>query len=103
MAFVVYVCFLAAYAFPLLALVGLVLAYINRDAAPEWLKTHYTFQIRTFWIGLLYWLVSIVLCAVLIGLVCVVLTLVWGVLRCGLGLNRLMQRQPYPNPESWIT
>jgi uncharacterized membrane protein len=103
MAFIVYICYLAAHAFPVLSIVGLILAYVSRDTAPDWLKSHYTFQIRTFWIGMLYWLVSLLLCIVLIGLLGFLATLIWGIVRCALGLNRLLARQAYPNPESWIT
>ncbi len=103
MAMIVYVAYLAAFAFPALALVGVVLAYVNRDTAPDWLKSHYTFQIRTFWISLLYWMVSIVACVVLIGFVMVIAIIAWWVIRCALGINRLMAREAYPNPEAWIT
>ncbi|HVM99534.1 MAG TPA: DUF4870 domain-containing protein [Caulobacteraceae bacterium] len=103
MAMIVYIAYLAAFAFPVLALVGLVLAYVNRDAAPDWLKSHYAFQIRTFWIGLLYWVVSILFCVVLVGFVMIFATIAWYVVRCALGINRLMMREAYPNPDAWIT
>jgi uncharacterized membrane protein len=103
MAMVVYLAYLAALAFPPLAIAGLVLAYVNRDAAPDWLKSHFTFQIRTFWIGLLFWAVSIVLCVLLIGFVLILATVVWYVIRCALGLSRLLRREAYPDPETWIT
>jgi len=103
MAMIVYIAYLAAFAFPPLSLAGVVLAYINRDAAPDWLKSHYTFQIYTFWIGLLFSFVSFVLCFVLIGFLLFFATLAWWVIRCALGINRLMQREAYPNPVTWIT
>jgi len=103
MALIVYIAYLAAYAFPILGIVGLILAYVSRETAPDWLKSHYDFQIRTFWIGMLYWVVSIVLCIVVIGVFAILATVIWGIVRCALGLNRLLLRQPYPNPESWIT
>ena len=103
MAFVVYIAYLAAHTFPILGIVGLILAYVSRETAPDWLKSHYTFQIRTFWIGLLYWVISIALCIVVIGVFGILATIVWGIVRCALGLNRLLAREPYPNPESWIT
>ena len=38
------------------------MAYINRgQAAGTWAESHYTYQIRTFWIGLLYSCISILL------------------------------------------
>jgi uncharacterized membrane protein len=103
MAMIVYVAYLAAFAFPPLAIAGVVLAYVNRETAPDWLKSHYTFQIYTFWIGLLFSFVSLVLAVVLIGFVLMFATMAWYVIRCALGINRLMLRDAYPNPISWIT
>jgi len=103
MAMIVYLAYLGSLAFPPLAIAGLVLAYVNRDAAPDWLKSHYTFQIRTFWIGLLFWAVSIAFFVILIGFVLIFATIAWLIVRCALGLDRLLKREAYPNPESWIT
>src|SRR6185312_390567 len=101
MALIVYIAYLAAFAFPPLAIAGVVLAYVNRETAPDWLKSHYTLQIYTFWIGLLFGLVSLVLCVVLIGFLLIFATMAWYVIRCALGINRLMLREAYPNPVSW--
>jgi uncharacterized membrane protein len=103
MALIVYITYLAAFAFPPLAIAGVVLAYVNRDTAPDWLKSHFTFQIYTFWLGLLFMVVSFVLCVVLIGFLLIFATMAWYVIRCALGINRLMLREAYPNPVSWIT
>ncbi len=103
MAMIVYIAYLAAFAFPPLSIAGVVLAYVNRSAAPDWLKSHYTFQVYTFWIGLLFSVVSFLLCFVLIGFLLIFATMAWYVIRCALGINRLMQREAYPNPTSWIT
>ena len=104
MAFVVYILYLAHFV-PLLGwvatIVGLVLAYVERDTAPAWLKSHFTFLIRTFWIGLLFYCVSIVLCIVLIGIPMLLATMVWFIVRCALGISRLLRNEPYPTPESW--
>ena len=103
MAILVYVAYLAAFAFPPLAIAGVVLAYVNRETAPDWLKSHYTFQIYTFWIGLLFCFVSFVLFFVLIGVLTMFAAMAWYVVRCALGINRLLLREAYPNPTSWIT
>jgi uncharacterized membrane protein len=102
-AFVVYLVYLAALAFPPLAIAGLVLAYVNRETAPDWLRTHYEFQIRTFWITLLYWIISIALCILIVGFALLVATIALYIVRCALGLNRLLRREAYPNPETWVT
>ncbi|HEY5071148.1 MAG TPA: DUF4870 domain-containing protein [Caulobacteraceae bacterium] len=102
MALIIYVLYLASFALGLTAIVGLVLAYVNRDGAPEWLKSHYTFQIRTFWIGLLYFAAACVLIVVVVGIPLVVAAIVWFIVRCALGLSRLLRNEPYPTPESWM-
>ena len=100
MAFVIYILYLAHFV-PLAPIVGVVLAYIERARAPAWLQSHYLFQIRTFWIGLLYWIVSLALCVILVGIPLLLATWIWFVVRCALGLSRLMRNEPYPTPESW--
>ncbi len=82
-------------------IVGLVIAYVARDGAPEWLRSHYTLQIRTFWIGLLYAVIAGMLCFLLIGFLLVPVVVIWVIVRCALGIVRLSRREPYPNPKSW--
>jgi uncharacterized membrane protein len=91
--------FLTAWITPI---VGVVMAYANRDAAPEWLKSHYTFQIRTFWIGLVAGLASFPLMFILIGFLTLPLVAVWYIVRCAVGLSRLLNNEPYPTPQNWI-
>ena len=101
-AFLIYLFYLAALVFGPLAIAGLVLAYVNRETAPDWLKSHHEFQVRTFWIGLLYAGVSFVLCFVLIGFPMLLASVVWFIVRCALGLDRLLKREAYPTPQSWL-
>lgn len=43
---------LASFLMPVMAIVGLVLAYIfRRDPAEEWEASHYQYLVRTFWIA----------------------------------------------------
>ena len=102
MAFVVYLCYLGSFIVQPLSLVGVVLAYVYRDAAPDWLKAHFAYQIRTFWIGLLYLAVSVLLCFVLIGFVLLLACMAWFVVRCALGIDRILKREPPANPQSWL-
>jgi uncharacterized membrane protein len=99
MALVIYILYLVPVG--ITHIVGLVLAYVERDTAPDWLRSHYTFQIRTFWIGLLYFVVSCVLIIILIGIPMLVAVWVWFIIRCALGLSRLLRDEPYPTPLSW--
>ncbi len=103
MAMIIYILFLVG--FPTLhvaTIVGLVLAYVNRDGAPEWLRSHYTLQIRTFWIGLLYFCVACACVVILVGVPMLLAVAVWYVVRCALGINRLLRNEAYPTPESWV-
>jgi uncharacterized membrane protein len=103
MAMVVYILFLVGFpTFHVATIVGLVLAYVNRDGAPQWLRSHYTLQIRTFWIGLLYFFVACACLFILIGVPMLVAVSVWYVVRCALGISRLLKNEAYPTPESWV-
>ena len=102
MAMIVYIAYLASLAFPPLAIVGLVLAYVNRDAAPDWLKSHYTFQIRTFWIGLLYTAIGVVTLIIIIGWFIFLFVAIWMIIRCVKGMKYLGNAEPYPNPTTWL-
>jgi uncharacterized membrane protein len=79
-------------------IVGLVLAYVGRDNAPDWVRSHYTFQIYTFWLILLYFVISLALCLVVIGLFLLPLVGVLLIVRCALGLVYWSRSEPYPRP-----
>ena len=68
------------------------LAYINRGKAGGFVETHYTWLIRTFWIGLLYALISAVLMIFAIGFVLLFAVAVWFIVRCIIGLQALQGR-----------
>jgi uncharacterized membrane protein len=103
MAMIIYILFLVGFpTFHVATIVGLVLAYVNRDGAPAWLRSHYTLQIRTFWIGLLYFFVACVCLFILIGVPMILAVSVWYVVRCALGISRLLKNEAYPTPESWV-
>ena len=101
MAKIIYILYLAGLVTGVTVLIGVVMAYMYRDTAPDWLKSHYQFQIRTFWIMLLYAIVAGVLTLVFIGFLLFLVLTVWWIIRCVKGLNMLGQRTAYPNPESW--
>jgi uncharacterized membrane protein len=101
MALIIYILYLVACASGITAVVGVVMAYVSRSTAPDWLKSHYTFQIRTFWMGLLYFTVSAALCVILIGVPLLIASFIWYIVRCAMGLSRLLRNEPYPTPESW--
>ncbi len=98
----IYILFLANIIVPFLGLIGVVMAYVNKQDGPDWLQTHYQFQIRTFWIGLLYFSVGALLTLVLVGWLVILLALVWLIVRCAKGMKYLDQQQAHPNPTGWM-
>lgn len=99
---VIYILYLAGFVIGITPLVGIVLAYVNRGKSEAWIETHYAWAIRTFWIGLLYGLVSFILAFILIGFLLMLATAVWFILRCIFGLQALSRDEPMKNPQSWI-
>lgn len=101
-ALVIYILYLAGLVIGISGLVGIVLAYVNRGKAGGFVESHYTFLIRTFWIGLLYALISGVLVIFAIGFVLLFAVAVWFIVRCILGIQALQRGEPIKNPESWV-
>ncbi|HJW40752.1 MAG TPA: DUF4870 domain-containing protein [Rhizomicrobium sp.] len=101
-ALAVYILYLVGMVIPFTGLVGLVMAYVNRGKAPDWVRSHFRFQIRTFWIALLYGVVSIVLVKVVVGILLGLFTVVWLIVRCVKGMICLGDGNAYPKPASWL-
>lgn len=99
---VVYGLYLASFVIGITALIGLVIAYINRGKAGGWIDTHYTWAIRTFWIGLLGGFVSLLLMIVGIGFVLALAVAVWVIVRCIVGLQAVGRGEAIKNPQSWM-
>lgn len=99
---IVYILYLVGVLISVTGIVGVIMAYINKDDAPEWLKTHYQFQIRTFWIGALYLFIGIVLSFVVIGFFVILFWAVWLIIRSVKGMKSLEQKEAYPNPTGWM-
>lgn len=83
-------------------IIGVVMAYVYRDDAPDWLRTHYQMQIRTFWIGLLYSIVAGILVLLLVGFMLFLIIGLWVIVRCVKGLRYVDQNMAYPNHRSWL-
>ncbi|UUP18468.1 DUF4870 family protein [Nitratireductor thuwali] len=99
---VIYVLYLVSFVIGISALVGIVLAYMNRGKSEAWVETHYTWAIRTFWIGILFGLISAILMVVGIGFLLLLAVAVWAVVRIVIGLQAVSRREPIKNPQSWI-
>lgn len=99
---IIYVLYLFGLLVGITPIIGLVMAYIYRDGAPHWLRTHYHYQIRTFWIGLLYVVIGAVTTFIFIGYLILLLWFFWYVIRCVKGLKLVSEGQAIPNAATWM-
>ena len=83
-------------------LIALIMAYVMKGDSPEWLQSHYRFQIRTFWIGLLYITIGAFTFQIIIGYFILLFAVVWMLIRCSRGLKQLANEQAVNNVESWL-
>jgi uncharacterized membrane protein len=113
---VVYALYLLGFTNGLTFLVGLIVAYVNRETAGPINASHYTFAIRTFWLSIWWFLIGLAL--VFVGLALLVLLIgipimivggtilaaisVWFVVRTILGLVYLLKGEAYPRPRTWL-
>ncbi len=103
LATVIYVLYAVGFITGITALIGVILAYVQRREAPAWLQSHYTYQIYTFWIGLAAILVGSLLSAILVGFLVLLAWFIWTVARIVIGLSQLHRRRPIPNPTALLT
>ncbi len=87
-------------------LIGIILAYVwQGEAHPDWMDSHFRFQIRTFWIGLALGVAGAVVSLLTLGLaylIVVPLWIVWFGVRTVKGLLAAQRHEPIADPESWL-
>lgn len=98
---IIYVLYLINLLVPFTGVIGLILAYIYRGEGDD-IETHYQYQIRTFWIGLLYGFIAFILTTIVIGWFLFILLILWLVIRCVKGLRFLSKKQAVPSPKTWL-
>ena len=84
------------------AIVGIVINYIKREeTAGTWLESHFRWQIRTFWFGLLWAAVGAILFIVVVGWFVLMADAIWIIYRIVKGWLNLNEGRPmYPPVES---
>ena len=101
-ALIVYILYFVSYFTGITALIGVIIAHIQLPSADGLLNTHYRFQIRTFWIGLLYIAIGIVLTTAVVGIAVLFWWFVWSLVRNVKGVLALNDHKPIANPGSWM-
>ena len=92
---VIYALQAASFVFGFTAIVALILNYVKRDdVRGSWLESHFRWQIRTFWFGVLWGVIGGVLLLVLVGWVILVADGIWIVYRIIKGWLDLYDGKP---------
>ena len=84
-------------------LIAAILAYVRRDQAEPWLKSHFDFQIATFWYGLVFFIAGFLTLWILgLGLLIWLIGAIWLVIRAAVGLMRLIDGRAHNDPWGFL-
>ena len=99
---IIYVLYLASMVVGITSIIGVIIAYMNRGKAGGWIESHYTWAIRTFWMGILYSLIAAVLMIVGIGFLLIIAVAIWAIIRIVKGLQKVARDEAIDDPETWL-
>jgi uncharacterized membrane protein len=92
---VVYVLQALSFLWGVTAIVGVVINYIKReDARGTVYESHFDWQIRTFWWGLLWGVIGLLLAIVMVGFVVMFVAWIWMIYRVVKGWLKLTEGKP---------
>ena len=95
--------YLASFIIGFTGIVGIVLAHVwSSQPKADWERSHYDYHIRTFWFGLIGFVVGFILCFVLIGFLVLPAVAIWMAVRSVLALLAAQKHQPMPNPQTLL-
>ena len=94
---VIYALYALSLFFGVTAVIAIVLNYIKReDAQGTWLESHFSWQIRTFWWGLLWLVVGAITWVILLGWLVWGVACIWFIYRIAKGWLNLNDNKPMP-------
>jgi uncharacterized membrane protein len=97
----VYILYLVGFLTGITVLIGVIIAYLQRDETDRISWSHFQFQITTFWIGLVYFCVGLLTIHIVIGALILIWWAIWTLIRCVKGLLILNRGNAIPIPNSW--
>lgn len=94
-AFIVYALQVLALINGITAIVGVVMNYVKLDEVKgTWLESHFRWQIRTFWFGLLWAVIGAITVVFFIGILILIANLIWIIYRIVKGWLCLNDMKP---------
>jgi uncharacterized membrane protein len=92
---IIYALYAASFVLGITSIAAIILNYVKRDSvAGTVYASHFSWQIRTFWIALAGMVLAIATMAILIGWLIAMATVGWAIYRLVVGPLKLMQDQP---------
>ena len=101
LAFIVYLLYFTGYFNGITTIIGVIIAHVQADSADPVARSHFRFQTRTFWIGLLYIVVGAALFVAVVGIFVLIWWFVWSLVRNIKGILALNEGRPIADPDSW--
>lgn len=91
----IYALYAASFVVGLSAIVAIVMNYVKKDdVAGTFLESHFRWQIRTFWFGLLWGIIGVITMLVLVGWFVLAANAVWIIYRIVKGWLNLNDNKP---------
>lgn len=91
----VYILYAFSYFAGITAIIGIIINYVKKDdVAGTWLESHFRWQMRTFWFGLLWAVIGVVTAFVLVGFAILFANFVWIIYRIVKGWLNLNDDKP---------
>ena len=76
---------------------AVIINYVKKEeAAGTWLESHFRWQIRTFWFGLLWGVIGAILLLVIVGWFVLMADAIWIIYRVVKGWLNLAGNRPMP-------
>ena len=92
---IVYILYALSYFAGITAIIGIIINNIKKDeVAGTWLESHFRWQIRTFWFGLLWALIGMATFVILIGMAILFANFCWIIYRIVKGWLNLNDNKP---------
>ena len=91
----VYILYALSYFTGITAIIGIIINNVKKDdVAGTWLESHFRWQIRTFWFGLLWALIGAATVVILIGFAVLFANFCWIIYRIVKGWLNLNDHKP---------
>jgi len=92
---IIYALYAALYLVGITAIVAIVINYVKKeDVAGTFLESHFRWQIRTFWFGLLWGALGSITMVIIVGWFVLIADGIWIVYRIVKGWLRLSENKP---------